>query len=40
MNGGEVIECCFVIDLPDLGGHRRLEAQGHKVFALCEFEGE
>jgi adenine phosphoribosyltransferase len=38
--GGEVVECCFVIDLPDLGGRKRLEAQGHQVFALCEFEGE
>jgi adenine phosphoribosyltransferase len=37
--GGEVVECCFVIDLPDLGGRRRLEALGQKVFALCEFEG-
>ena len=37
--GGVVVECCFVIDLPDLGGRRRLERQDHKVFALCEFEG-
>lgn len=38
--GGEVVECCFVIDLPDIGGRKRLEAKGHTVFALCEFEGE
>jgi adenine phosphoribosyltransferase len=38
--GGTVIECCFVIDLPDLGGRKRLEERGHKVFALCEFEGD
>ncbi|BAN33869.1 adenine phosphoribosyltransferase [Sulfuricella denitrificans skB26] len=38
--GGKIVECCFVIDLPDLGGRARLEKQGHKVFALCEFEGE
>lgn len=38
--GGEIVECCFVIDLPDLGGRKKLEAQGHKVFALCEFEGD
>ncbi|HYN76731.1 MAG TPA: purine phosphoribosyltransferase family protein, partial [Lamprocystis sp. (in: g-proteobacteria)] len=38
--GGTVVECCFVIDLPDLGGRRRLEQRGHKVFALCEFEGD
>ncbi|NDU87910.1 MAG: adenine phosphoribosyltransferase [Ferrovum sp.] len=38
--GGKIIECCFVIDLPDLGGRTRLEKQGQKVFALCEFEGD
>lgn len=38
--GGEVVECCFVIDLPEVGGRARLEQQGHKVFALCEFEGD
>ncbi len=37
--GGEVVECCFVIDLPDVGGRIRLENLGCKVFALCEFEG-
>jgi adenine phosphoribosyltransferase len=38
--GGKLVECCFVIDLPDLGGRSRLEKQGQKVFALCEFEGD
>lgn len=38
--GGIVVECCFVIDLPDVGGRARLEAQGQKVFALCEFAGD
>lgn len=38
--GGKIVECCFVIDLPDLGGRKRLEKQGQKVFALCEFEGD
>ena len=38
--GGEIIECCFVIDLPDIGGRARLENMGQKVFTLCEFEGE
>ena len=32
---GEIIECCFVIDLPDIGGRARLENMGQKVFALC-----
>ena len=38
--GGEVVECCFVIDLPDVGGRYRLEAQDFKVFAICEFAGD
>ena len=38
--GGQIVECCFVIDLPDLGGRKRLEAKGYKVFSLCEFEGD
>ncbi len=38
--GGKVMECCFVVDLPDIGGKARLQAKGYKVFALCEFEGE
>ena len=37
---GEIIECCFVIDLPDIGGRDRLENMGQKVFTLCEFEGK
>jgi adenine phosphoribosyltransferase len=37
--GAEVVECCFVIDLPDVGGRKRLEKMGLKVHALCEFEG-
>jgi adenine phosphoribosyltransferase len=38
--GGKIIECCFIIDLPDIGGRARLEKMGQKVFALCEFEGD
>ncbi len=38
--GGKIIECCFIIDLPDIGGRARLEKLGQKVFALCEFEGD
>lgn len=37
--GGEVIECAFVVDLPDLGGRRKLETMGLTVFTLCAFEG-
>jgi len=38
--GGQVVECAFMIDLPDIGGRARLEQRGHRVFALCEFEGD
>ncbi|WP_246209812.1 adenine phosphoribosyltransferase [Pikeienuella piscinae] len=38
--GGVVIGCAFVIDLPDLGGRKRLEGMGLDVHALCEFAGE
>lgn len=38
--GGKIVECCFVIDLPDIGGRKRLEKKGYSVFALCEFEGD
>ena len=35
---GDVIECAFVIELPDLKGREKLK--GYKIFKLCEFEGE
>ncbi len=38
--GGHVVECAFVIDLPDLGGRARLEKMGLAVHTLVEFEGE
>jgi adenine phosphoribosyltransferase len=38
--GGCIVGCGFVIDLPDLGGRTRLERLGHKVHALCTFEGD
>lgn len=33
--GGKIIECCFVIDLPDVGGSTRLRQQGHQLYSLC-----
>ncbi len=38
--GGEIVECAFVIDLPDLGGSEKLKQQGYQVFSLCQFEVE
>ncbi|MGY6410275.1 MAG: adenine phosphoribosyltransferase [Alkalilacustris sp.] len=37
--GADVVGCAFVVDLPDLGGRRRLEALGMDVHALCAFDG-
>ncbi|MCE6951864.1 adenine phosphoribosyltransferase [Cereibacter sphaeroides] len=37
--GGQVVGCAFVVDLPDLGGRKRLEGLGMEVHALCAFEG-
>ena len=39
-SGGKIVECCFVIDLPDLGGANKLEAMGMRVFSLVGFEGD
>ncbi len=38
--GGTVAGVCFLVDLPDLGGRKRIEALGHTVHALMAFEGE
>ena len=37
--GAEILAACFVIDLPDLGGSRRLEALGVPVRTLVGFPG-
>lgn len=37
--GGHIVAASFVVDLPDLGGRKRLEALGIEVHALCAFEG-
>ncbi len=36
--GGQVLECGFVIELPDLKGSELIK--NYKIFALSEFEGE
>jgi adenine phosphoribosyltransferase len=38
-SGGRIVGCAFVIDLPDLGGSRRLREHGHAVLTLVSFEG-
>ncbi len=37
--GGELLAACFIIDLPDLGGARKLEALGVPVRTLVAFAG-
>jgi len=37
--GGSIVGCAFVIDLPDLGGRKKLETLGFHVMALCQFAG-
>lgn len=38
--GGEIVELAFTVDLPELGGSKRLTDAGHKYYAQTEFEGE
>src|SRR6056297_715597 len=37
--GGAITGCASIVDLPDLGGRRKLESLGMEVHALCAFEG-
>ena len=37
--GGKIIGCDFIIDLPELGGRKKIEDMGMDVHVLCEFEG-
>lgn len=38
--GANIVAACFVIDLPDLGGSKKIEALGVPVRTLIEYEGE
>lgn len=37
--GAEIVAACFIIDLPELGGRKKLEALGVNVRTLIEFAG-
>ena len=37
--GGMIIETAFIVDLPDIGGSKKLADNGYKIFALTEFKG-
>ncbi len=38
--GGTVVGSAFVVELPDLGGRKRIEELGIEVRSLCTFEGD
>ncbi|MDA8104495.1 MAG: adenine phosphoribosyltransferase [Nitrospiraceae bacterium] len=38
--GGTVSEMAFIVNLPDVGGEKRLAEKGYKLFALTEFGGD
>jgi len=37
--GGEIVAASFVVNLPDLGGEKRLQDMGIEVHTLCAFDG-
>ena len=37
--GGAIVSCSFIVDLPELGGRKKLEAMGMDVHTICEFDG-
>jgi adenine phosphoribosyltransferase len=37
--GADIVAACFIIDLPELGGRKKLEALGVPVLTLIEFAG-
>ncbi|VAV93255.1 Adenine phosphoribosyltransferase [hydrothermal vent metagenome] len=39
-SGAEIVAAAFIVDLPDLGGAKKLRAKNVKVHTLVEFEGE
>ncbi|MBT4541098.1 adenine phosphoribosyltransferase [Candidatus Woesearchaeota archaeon] len=38
--GGKVMEAAFVIDLPDVGGRKKLQEAGYNLYWQTEFEGD
>ncbi len=37
--GAKLVECAAIIDLPELGGSKRIRDAGHAAYAVCAFEG-
>jgi len=38
--GGQVTEMSFIVNLPDVGGEKKLKDKGYSVYCLTEFEGD
>ncbi len=38
--GGIISEMAFIVNLPDVGGYKRLTDKGYAVYCLTEFEGD
>jgi adenine phosphoribosyltransferase len=38
--GGKVMEMAFIVNLPDVGGAKKLTEKGYNFFCLTEFEGD
>lgn len=38
--GGVVVEMAFIVNLPDVGGEKRLTQQGYKLFFQTDFAGD
>lgn len=37
--GGEVLEAACIVDLPDLGGSKKIKDAGVDVYSICHYEG-
>ncbi|MEE8328820.1 MAG: adenine phosphoribosyltransferase [Thermodesulfovibrionia bacterium] len=38
--GGIISEMAFIVNLPDVGGYKKLKDKGYALFCLTEFEGD
>ncbi len=38
--GGKIAEMSFIVDLPDVGGNKKLKDKNYSVYCLTEFEGD
>ncbi|CZF80073.1 Adenine phosphoribosyltransferase [Grimontia celer] len=37
--GGDVAHAAFIINLPEIGGEKRLQENGIDVYSICQFDG-